>query len=73
MNELGLVFEIVVGLRNELVPLVNNAVVEDNFDRCISLIEGELEKLKNPEIRMALLEGKVEAFETSLNAFIRGN
>ena len=65
--------EIVQGLREEIVGALRSDpschLVEQNFSRAIELICGEIHVKNNPEIQIALLNGKVEAYEKALSAF----
>jgi len=63
--------EIIMGLKNEICPVVKNAIIEDNFNRAIVLINDELAKKQSPENVIAFLQGKVDAYETSVNALMR--
>jgi len=67
--------EIIAGLKNEICPAIDEpqqkAILTGNFDRALQIIAEEIEKQQNPEIQLAVLRGKVEAYEKSINLLNR--
>ena len=62
--------EILQGLEGELVPLMTDpqekAAVRENLGNAINACVAEIDKQQRPEIHIAYLQGKIEAYEKAL-------
>lgn len=50
----------------EEISDVNSEILEDNFNRAIELAVAEVEAKQSPELVIAKLQGKVEAYENAI-------
>ena len=71
MSEL---LEILNGLKSEICPLLANdkagIIISANFDRAIEIVSAAHDEQSNPQLCIAYLRGKVEAYENQ-NALTR--